>query len=243
MSTLGTRTYPSGPGRGESPMQIAIVLFDRVTALDAIGPYDVLKLLRGVDVRFVATRPGPKITEGGSLKLVADHALAEVPAPDVVVVPGGAGARPVLKDEELLDWLRSVHSGTRWTTSVCFGAVVLGAAGLLDGVRATTHWLWRERLSEYGAEVTDERVCVEGKLLTSAGVSAGIDMALRLVALEAGDPVAQGIQLAIEYDPEPPFDTGSPEKAPKELVDNLRRIAQRREQGLVEPRPEVGDTA
>ena len=203
-------------------MQIAILLFDRVTALDAVGPYEVLKLLPGADVRLVAAAAGEKSTDGGPLKLVADHALADVPSPEIVVVPGGPGASALFGDESVLAWLRSAHEHSRWTTSVCWGSAVLGAAGLLEGLDATSHWLEREDLAEYGARPVDERVVVSGKVITSAGVSAGIDMALRLAALDAGASVAQAIQLMIEYDPQPPFDAGSPDRAPAEVVERLR---------------------
>ncbi len=204
-------------------MQIAILLFDGVTALDAVGPYEVLRLLPGADVRLVAQTPGEKATHGGPLKLVADHALDDVPSPEIVVVPGGPGAQALFGDESVLAWLRSVHERSRWTTSVCYGSAVLGAAGLLDGLRATSHWNARDDLAEHGAQPVDERVVISGKVITSAGVSAGIDMALRLAALEAGEGVAQAIQLVIEYDPQPPFDSGSPQKAPAEVLELLRR--------------------
>ncbi|MBA2792707.1 MAG: DJ-1/PfpI family protein [Thermoleophilaceae bacterium] len=203
-------------------MQIAILLFDGVTALDAVGPYEVLKLLPEADVRLVAKVPGEKATDGGPLKLVADHALADVPRPEILVVPGGPGARALFGDESVLSWLRSAHEHSRWTTSVCWGSALLGAAGLLEGLRATSHWLAREDLAGYGARPVDERVVVSGKVITSAGVSAGIDMALQLAALEAGVSVAQAIQLLIEYDPQPPFDAGSPETAPAEVVELIR---------------------
>lgn len=203
-------------------MQVAILLFDGVTALDAVGPYEVLRLLPGADVRLVASTAGEKATDGGPLKLVATHSLAAVTDPDIVLVPGGPGAEALFRDEHVLGWLRSVHEGSRWTTSVCWGSAVLGAAGLLDGQRATSHWLARDGLAEHGAHPVDERVVVSGKLITSAGVSAGIDMALRLAALEAGETVAQAIQLLIEYDPQPPFDAGSPDRAPAEALELLR---------------------
>jgi len=203
-------------------MQIAIVLFDGVTALDAVGPYEVLKLLPGADVRLVAGTAGEKATDGGPLKLVADHALDEVPSPEIVVVPGGPGARALFDDESVLAWLRSVHERSRWTTSVCWGSAVLGTAGLLDGHEATSHWLARDDLAQQGARPVNERVVVSGKVITSAGVSAGIDMALRLAALEAGESVAQAIQLLIEYDPQPPFDAGSPDRAPADVVERVR---------------------
>ena len=204
-------------------MRIAILIFDRLTALDAVGPYEVLSRLPGAELTFVASEAGPKRTDTGRLGMVADAAIDELPDPDVLVVPGGEGNRPLLTDERVLDWVCGAHEATTWTTSVCTGALVLGAAGLLEGRRATTHWAFRERLRDYGAEPVAERVVEDGKLITGAGVSAGIDMALTLAARVAGDDVAQAIQLGIEYDPDPPFDCGSPEKAPAELVEAVRR--------------------
>ena len=203
-------------------MRIAILIFDELTALDAIGPYEVLSRVPEAELRFVAKEPGVKRTDTGALGVEADLALAGMPDPDVVLVPGGQGNRPLMKDPEVLDWLRTVHEGTTWTTSVCTGALVLAAAGILDGKRATTHWAYMDRLEELGAKPVKERVVEDGKVMSAAGVSAGIDMALTLAARMAGDTVAQAIQLGIEYDPDPPFDTGSPEKAPSELVDLIR---------------------
>lgn len=203
-------------------MQVAILAFDGITALDAVGPYEVLSALPGADVRFVAGEPGPKRTERGTLALVADHALSDVQAPDVLLVPGGRGNRALMEDPGTLDWIRSAHETTRWTTSVCTGALVLAAAGLLDGLEATTHWVFRERLAELGALPVTDRVVERGRIVTAAGVSAGIDMALRLVQREAGDDVARAIQLGLEYDPQPPFDAGSPEKARPETVEAVR---------------------
>ncbi len=206
-------------------MRIAILIFDRLTALDAVGPYEVLSRLPGAELRFVAKETGIKRTDTGALGVEADLALAELPDPDVVLVPGGAGSRPLMDDPELLDWLRAAHEGSTWTTSVCTGALVLGAAGILDGRRATTHWAHLDRLRELGAEPVAERVVEDGKLITGAGVSAGIDMALRLAARIAGDEVAQAIQLGIEYDPDPPFESGSPSKASPQLVELVRAAA------------------
>jgi putative intracellular protease/amidase len=203
-------------------VRIAILIFDRLTALDAVGPYEVLSRLPAAKLSFVAKEPGPKRTDTGSLSLNADLAIADVPDPDIVLVPGGEGNRPLMHDPEVLDWLRTAHRTSTWTTSVCTGALVLGAAGILKGLRATTHWAFRDVLSELGAEVVPERVVVDGKVVTAAGVSAGIDMALRLAALDVGDEFAQAVQLGIEYDPSPPFDTGSPEKAPPSLVELVR---------------------
>lgn len=204
-------------------MRIAILIFDKLTALDAVGPYEVLSRLPGAELSFVAKEAGPKRSDTGALALTADLSLSEVPNPDIVLVPGGEGNRPLMRDDEVLDWLRAAHQGTTWTTSVCTGSLVLGAAGLLEGKRATSHWAFRDRLREFGAEPVAERVVTDGRVVTAAGVSSGIDMALHLAARDVGDEFAQAIQLGIEYDPEPPFDTGSPEKAPPELVEAVRR--------------------
>jgi transcriptional regulator GlxA family with amidase domain len=204
-------------------VQIAIPLFERVTALDAIGPYEALSRLPGAEVLFVAAHPGSKRTDTGALALTADRGLREVAQPDIVVVPGGRGTRDQPHDE-LLAWLRRAHQTSRWTTSVCTGALLLGAAGILEGLRATTHWLFFDQLRQFGAEPTLERVVAEGKVITAAGVSSGIDMALRLVQLIAGDEVAQAIQLSIEYDPQPPLDAGSPAKAPQPIVQLVRQL-------------------
>jgi putative intracellular protease/amidase len=207
-----------------SAMRIAFLIFDKLTALDAIGPYEVLSRLPGAEVSFVAKQAGVKRTDTGALALTADLAIAEMPDPDIVLVPGGEGNRPLLDDGEVLDWLRAAHRTSTWTTSVCTGSLVLGAAGVLEGKRATSHWLYRDALAAYGAEPVAERVVEDGKIVTAAGVAAGLDMALTLAARIAGDDVAKAIQLGIEYDPEPPFDSGSPEKAAPELVELLRGL-------------------
>ena len=203
-------------------LSIGIVLFEGITALDAVGPYEVLSRLPDVDLHFVAAEAGPVRTDNQMLSLVADGALSELRDPEIVVVPGGWGTRKLVDDEELLGWLREAHSSSRWTTSVCTGALLLGAAGILEGLEATTHWNELETLRQYGAIPVSERVVEQGKVITAAGVSAGIDMALGLAARVAGDTVAQAIQLAIEYDPQPPFDTGSLAKAPADVLDVLR---------------------
>ncbi|MEK6278411.1 MAG: DJ-1/PfpI family protein [Actinomycetota bacterium] len=213
-------------------MQIAILIFEELTALDAVGPYEVLRSVPGWEVLFVAPEAGPKRTDSGALALVADHSIDEVDAADVLLVPGGKGNRPLLEDERVLSWLRAVDEQSRWTTSVCTGSLVLGAAGLLKGKRATSHWLYVERLREFGAEPTLQRVVEDGKVITAAGVSSGIDMALHLVAREAGEEVAQAVQLAIEYDPEPPFDAGSPAKAPEQIVELVRAVEAASDQRL-----------
>jgi putative intracellular protease/amidase len=200
-------------------MQIAILIFDDLTALDAVGPYEVLSRIPGAELTFVAKEAGPKRTDTGALALTADATLAEMPSPDIVVVPGGKGNRPLLTDDEVLDWLRGVHETSKWTTSVCTGSLVLSAAGILDGREATSHWVYVDKLAEGGATPVRRRVVESGKVVTAAGVSAGIDMALHLTALETHEDVAKAIQLGIEYDPDPPFDSGSPEKAKPELVE------------------------
>jgi putative intracellular protease/amidase len=203
-------------------MDIAILLYDDLAALDAVGPYQVLASMPGATVKMVAAEAGPKRTSEKSLAMVADYAVEEVPSPDIIVIPGGSGEVAAKQDPRVLDWLRAAHETSTWTTSVCTGSLILGAAGILHGLRATSHWLALEQLPQYGAEPTLERVVIQGKVITAAGVSSGIDMALRLVALELGDEVAQAIQLGIEYDPQPPFDCGSPAKAPAKLVEAMR---------------------
>lgn len=203
-------------------MQIAVLLYDRFTSLDAIGPYDTLGRLPGAEVVFVSERPGPVRTDADSLALVADKGLDEVTRPDIVIVPGGPHPDIEMANPVVLDWLRTVDATTTWTTSVCTGSLLLAAAGLLHGRRATSHWLFLDRLPEFGAEPTGERVVFDGKYVTAAGVSAGIDMGLTLLGRAAGDDVARAVQLMTEYDPQPPYDAGSPAKAPAELVARLR---------------------
>lgn len=209
-------------------MDIVCLLYDRFTALDAVGPYEVLQRLPGVKFRFAASEPGPVRTETGNLGLLADVAIADVSSADILVVPGGIGNRGLLDDQDLLDWIRAIDPTTTWTTSVCTGSLLLGAAGLLEGKQATTHWRALDMLRDFGAEPVSERVVQQGKIITAAGVSAGIDMALSLAAHVAGDLVAQAIQLGIEYDPQPPFDSGSLAKAPAEVralaVEGIRRF-------------------
>ncbi|MFC8424071.1 DJ-1/PfpI family protein [Streptomyces sp. NPDC057236] len=203
-------------------MQIAIVLFDRFTALDAVGPYETLGRLPDAETVFVAERTGPVRTDTGALAITADKTLEEVPAPDVVVVPGGPGQTPQMENEALLEWLRAADATSTWTTSVCTGSLLLAAAGLLRGRRATSHWLALGHLERYGAEPTGERVVTDGKYVTAAGVSSGIDMGLTLLGRIAGDEHAQAVQLLTEYDPQPPYDAGSPQKAPAHLVEEFR---------------------
>ncbi|WP_416531222.1 DJ-1/PfpI family protein [Streptomyces coelicoflavus] len=203
-------------------MQIAIVLFDRFTALDAVGPYETLGRLPDAETVFVAERTGPVRTDTGNLALTADRTLTDAPAPDIVVVPGGPGQSTQMENETLLDWLRAADATSTWTTSVCTGSLLLAAAGLLEGRRATSHWLALDFLTQYGAEPIGERVVTDGKYVTAAGVSSGIDMGLTLLGRIAGDEHAQAVQLLTEYDPQPPYDAGSPAKAPAHLVEEFR---------------------
>jgi putative intracellular protease/amidase len=206
-------------------VDIAIPLYDGFTALDAVGPYEVLSNLPGATVRFVAAEPGPVAADAGMLSLVAAAALDEVPAPEILCVPGGRETRAAIADGRVVEWVRRAHETSTWTTSVCTGALVLGAAGVLEGLAATTYWLQLDSLRECGARPTEQRVVRVGRVVTAAGVSSGIDMALTLAALIAGDDVAQAIQLGIEYDPQPPFDAGSEAKAPEHVVDLVRAVA------------------
>jgi putative intracellular protease/amidase len=199
-------------------VDIVCLLFEGITALDIVGPYEVLQRLPEANVKFAATTAGEIRTDNKFLALVADFALDEVGSADVLVVPGGFATRALEHDETLLEWIRAIDATTTWTTSVCTGAMLLAAAGLLEGKEATTHWASLDRLKEYGAIPTGRRVVEQGRIVTAAGVSAGIDMGLTLAARIAGDEYAQGIQLGIEYDPQPPFDSGSVAKAPEPVV-------------------------
>jgi transcriptional regulator GlxA family with amidase domain len=201
-------------------MKINILLYDTVTALDAVGPAEVLGRLPGAELLFVAERAGTVRTDTGQPALVAAAALAEAPAADLVLVPGGF--RPPTRPGPIHDWLRAADAASTWTASVCVGSLVLAATGLLTGRRATSHWLARDDLAGFGAVPVDERVVVDGKYATAAGVSAGIDLALELAGRIAGPQVAQTIQLGIEYDPAPPFAAGSPATAPAAVVEFLR---------------------
>jgi transcriptional regulator GlxA family with amidase domain len=210
-------------------MDIAIVLYDKFTALDAIGPYEVLSRLRDTRVTFVAQRPGPVTTDTGMLSVLAGS-LTDLPHPDLVLVPGGPGQEQQMDNEVLLDWLRAADATSSWTTSVCTGSLLLAAAGLLAGRRATSHWLALDSLARYQARPVSERVVMDEKYITCAGVSAGIDMALELAGRIGGQVTAQSIQLLIEYDPQPPYRAGSPRTAPADVVTRMR-IASRHTAG------------
>ncbi|WJV50840.1 DJ-1/PfpI family protein [Streptomyces flavofungini] len=205
-------------------MDIVIPLFDRFEPLDAIGPYEILAHVPDATVRFVAPEPGLVQDVLGSLPVHVPTRYSEVERCDVLLIPGGGGAWTVADDPEFLDWVRRMHEGTRFTTSVCTGALVLAAAGLLDGLTVTSHWGVIDELRSYGAVYTPERIVRHDRIVTSAGVSAGIDMAIRLAALLSDDTTAQAIQLYTEYDPQPPFDTGSVAKAPAEVLERARNL-------------------
>jgi putative intracellular protease/amidase len=211
-------------------MQIAIGLYPELTVLDAIGPYQVLTNLPGVEVVLCAERAGVLVDDMGLLRIDVEHTFDDVPAPDVLVAPGGFVTRRMAAERHpIVDWIASADAHTTWTTSVCTGALLLGAAGLLGGRPATTHWSAYDALAGYGAHPTEQRVVVDGKYITGAGVSAGIDMGLRLAAEIAGEEIAQAIQLGIEYDPQPPFDAGAPSKAPGPILDLVRAVNAQRE--------------
>ena len=206
-------------------MKVAITLYDRFTALDAVGPYEVVQRIPGAEITWLAHAPGLVGTDTGQLRLHADAAFEDLPDPDVLIVPGGTGTDDFLEDERLVGWIRKAHETSQWTTSVCTGSLLLGAAGVLDGLQATSHWLDIDSLERYGASPTGRRVVEQGKVITAAGVSSGIDMALALAAKIGGPELAQAIQLGIEYDPQPPFDAGSVEKASPEIVELVRGVA------------------
>ena len=212
-------------------IQIVIPLFDRLTALDAIGPYDVLQRIPEIDITFVGHERGEVRSENGLLGLIRDATFEETPRPDVIVFPGGVGTRALMHDERVLDWVRTAHETTAFTTSVCTGSLVLGAAGLLDGLTATTHWGAYSPLEAQGAIPTPQRVVehLDRRIITAAGVSSGIDMALRLVEVLFDRVAAEAAQLMIEYDPQPPFDAGSVEKAGPAVMERVLEYAEHRE--------------
>jgi len=199
-------------------MQIVIALYDRFTALDAVGPHQVLAHVPGAEIIFASERARAVSDETGTLTLVADASYADVPAPDILLVPGGPGQSAQMGDGPLRDWLLEADKTSTWTTSVCTGSLILAAAGLLDGRQATTYWLAMNELASLGAKPVQTRYVFDGKYATSAGVSAGIDMALALASRLVGEETAQAIQLGIEYAPNPPFNAGSPTTAPPALV-------------------------
>jgi transcriptional regulator GlxA family with amidase domain len=211
------------------PFQIVILLYPGVTALDAVGPWEVVSRMPNTEVRFAGKEVGPVMTEGGALLLGVTHTVAETPSPDLVLVPGGTTTPSQMVDDEVLDWLHKVHETTTWTASVCTGALILGAAGILKGLPATTHWYKMGVLKIMGAKPQpEERIVRSGKIVTAAGVSAGIDLALWLAGEIVGRERAEAIELTIEYDPRPPFDAGHMSKASKETQKVAKEIMDQR---------------
>jgi transcriptional regulator GlxA family with amidase domain len=212
-------------------LQVVIPLFSRVTALDAVGPYEVLQRIPTIDITFLGHRRGEVRSDNGMLGLTVDATFEEYPEPDVVVFPGGIGTRALPEDQRVLEWVRRVHRTSLLTTSVCTGSLVLAAAGLLDGLTATTHWSCYTELAAFGAVPTAERVVehLDRRIITAAGVSSGIDMALRLAELLVDRTAAQAAQLMVEYDPQPPFDSGSVAKSDDVIVTRVIEYAQLRQ--------------
>lgn len=209
-------------------MEIAVALFEGVTALDAVGPYEVLQRLPSSVVHFVGHRRGEVRTDNGFLGLTVDKLFDEVPSPDVILVPGGIGTRALVHDDAILKWIRGAHETSRFTTSVCTGSLLLAAAGLLNGLRATTHFSARALLMKYGAMPSEDRVVQEGKIITAAGVSSGIDMALRLAAQLTDETTAKALQLMIEYDPQPPYDAGALHKVDAAVIACVQALSKDR---------------
>jgi transcriptional regulator GlxA family with amidase domain len=196
---------------------VGLVLYPRFTALDIVGPFQTLVDVPGLDVFFVAAQKGPVVDHTGKLTLEATHSFDEIDSLDVLVVPGGMADRDIDVNNDVVQFIKKIHPTTAWTTSVCTGSIFLAHAGVLNGLTATTHWASYDRLQALGATPTEQRVVTEGKIITAAGVSSGIDMGLVLVAAMEGDDMAKLIQLAIEYDPQPPFDSGAPSKVSPEF--------------------------
>jgi putative intracellular protease/amidase len=212
-------------------MQIAIPLFPRFTALDGIGPYEVLQRIPGFDVTFIGHETGEVRSDNGFLGITVDKVFEDMPQPEIIVFPGGIGTRQLMDDERVLDWVRNAHETTVYTTSVCTGSLVLGAAGLLDGLTATTHWSVLDMLTKLGATPTNDRVVehLDKRIITAAGVSSGIDMALRLVELLVDETAAKASQLMIEYDPQPPFDAGAVSKVDDTVMTRVIEYASARQ--------------
>lgn len=203
---------------------IGLVLYPQFTALDIVGPFQTLVDVPGLDVFFVAAQKGPVVDHSGKFSLEATHSFDEVDSLDVVVVPGGFADRDIDSTNTVVQFIKKIHHTTTWTTSVCTGSIFLAHAGILNGLTATTHWASYDRLRDLGAVPTEQRVIKQGKIITAAGVSAGIDMGLVLVAALEGEDMAKLIQLAIEYDPQPPFDSGAPSKVTPEFKEFVLSI-------------------
>ena len=203
-------------------MKIAALVFDKITVLDIVGPIELLSWMPGSEIVWVGNTNGPIRAAPTGMSINVEHTFDDVLDADILIIPGGPGVRPLLEDDHVLDWIRRIHSTTQWTTSVCTGSLLLGAAGLLNGLEATTHWNAAATLESFGAKYLENRVVPQGKIVTSAGVSSGIDMALWLVGKIAGDDAAKQVQLCIEYDPQPPYDSGAPSKATPHVIENAR---------------------
>ncbi len=218
----------------DRPTQIAIAVYPDLTVLDVIGPYQVLTLVPDAEVVLCAAERGRVTDDNGLLHLDVEHDFTDVPTPDVLLVGGGFGTRRLMhEDAPIVEWIRAAHPTTTWTTSVCTGSLLLGAAGVLDGLEATTHWNFTRYLEQFGATYSPQRVVEQGRVITAAGVSSGIDMALGLVARLRGDDVARAVQLGIEYDPQPPFDAGHPRVAPPEIVELVSAVMDAEEAKLL----------
>jgi transcriptional regulator GlxA family with amidase domain len=206
----------------EETLKIAILLFDNFTALDVVGPYEVLSKIPNSKIYMIALNPGLYKDIKG-LQISADYSLQDIENPDILVIPGGFGIDSILNNQDIINWIQNAHRTSKWTVSVCSGALLLGSAGLLKDCKATTHWNRKNQLVKYGAILQNDRYVKDGKIVTSAGVSAGIDMSLFLLSLIVNVNFAKAVQLGMEYDPKPPFDSGSPEKAPKEILDKIKQ--------------------
>ncbi len=217
-----TQEASTSTATSNAPLEVVFYLYPGMTALDAVGTYEALRGLSNATIRFAAKERGLVKMDSQMLSLNADHSIRDIAKADVLVLPGGLTTRAQLQDKELLAWVQQIHAKTKWTTSVCTGSLILGAAGLLKGLEATSHWLTLEALKTFGAKPVQQRVVRQGKILTAAGVSAGIDMALTLVALENGDEAAKAMQLALEYDPQPPFHSGAFKQAAPATVEKAR---------------------
>nr|WP_285854304.1 DJ-1/PfpI family protein [Paenibacillus elgii] len=209
-------------------VEVAIMLYDGITALDAIGPYEVFSATMKCNVKFIGKKKGIVQLDSKMGYLHADYSFSEMTSADILVVPGCSprNYKTPMNDEETLEWIRQIHGTAKWTTSVCNGSLILSAAGLLNGAAATCHWGSFDLLRSLGAIPTDERVVRHGQIVTAAGVSSGIDMALQLAAWEFGEDTSKAVQLILEYDPQPPFDTGSLKKAPAPLIERVREVLQ-----------------
>lgn len=207
-------------------MRVAALLFDKLTVLDIVGPTEVVSWISDVEIVWVGKEKGPVKAVPTGLTVMVDHTLNEVSSADILMIPGGPGVRRLIEDEAHLNWIRQIHDTTTWTTSICTGSLLLGAAGLLNGLTATTHWNAAQMLATFGATYSEDRVVPQGKIVTSAGVSSGIDMALWLMGQIVGDEAAKAAQLCIEYDPQPPYDSGAPSKASADVVAQARETVQ-----------------